>query len=203
MDRTPAIGPGQAMSRIASTTAAVALIGVSFLGAIHSMRAGISQALYRRARYSVAAEDAHAVLRLCHRAHRLYAWNYSVCSLAAERAYYASPRGDPSEERRLLAATEHWTAVGLALNPYIPELNLLRVRLLARESLSEAIQHWERYVDWHFWEPHNHAVMAELYAENGDFNKAYRSLSWTKRTEHYAPTREAILRAWQREMTAP
>jgi len=118
---------------------------------------------------------------------------------AYDTAFDAGGRAD--DER--LSIARRWCEIGLELNPFRRPLRVLKTGLLARDSLRDAIDYWERYVDWHFWDPGNHALLAELYAEDGDFGKAMQSLRWVQGSEHYEAVRSALQDAWRNEISSP
>ena len=104
----------------------------------------------------------------------MYPYNYYFCIWTAEKAYYTSFEVDNKEALRRLNIAQRWCNAGLGLNAYNSQLRRLKTHLLEKKSPSEAADYWKKYVEWQFWEPYNHAVLAELYAETGDFDKAFR-----------------------------
>ena len=168
-------------------------------GVWHGVRAGLAQALYYRAKYGAVRHDRAEVFRLCETAHRLYPHNYYFCIWTAEMAYYARPGAGPEDDRFLLSVASRWCDAGLRLNPYKSQLRMLKARLLALSSPADGARYWERYVDWHFWEPAHHAALAEFRAAAGDFDGAMESLKWAKGSPYYAAALRSVHDAWQRE----
>ena len=175
------------------------LLAVSSAGILHGVRAGLAHVLYFQAKYGSARDDADRVLRLAERAHGLYPCNYNLCILAADAAYAASSVRDRDESARRRALAERWCGTGLKLNFHQRQLRRLKTRLLASESLQEAVRYWEDYVEWQFWDPYNHAVLVELYGRAGDFEKARRSLNWVVGSDRYEEALGAFQEAWSRE----
>lgn len=179
--------------------AGLLLLTLSLCGVVHGTRASLAQAMYHQAKYGSANNDTERIINRCENAHGLYPYNYYFCIWTAEKAYYAGLNSDGTNARRHTAAVRAWCDRGLALNFHKSQLRLLKTRLLENESLAAAIKYWEEYVDWHFWEPYNHAVLAEMYAGAGDFDKAIRSLRWVKGSEHYDKASARLQEAWKRE----
>ena len=180
------------------------LFVIALAGLFQSTRAALAYTLYRKAKYGAAADDPVRVLKLSERSHGLYPYNYYLCIHAAETAYHAGlSREDEAERGRLLRSADYWCRRGLQLNPHKRALHLLRSRLLARSSPAEAAEWWAAYVDRHFWEPFNHAMLVEFRAQAGQFDKALESLEWVKGSAHYDRASEALQQAWRREMAPP
>jgi len=193
------------MKHAALAAVAVALCVTALVGTVFSVRAARAYALYYRAKFGAAREDPKAVLELAERSYRLHRWNYYLCVLAGETAYRARTEGGTFDDDGRLSAARFWCRRGLDLNPYKRALRLLEVRLAADTSgADEAVGLWERYLDWHFWDPYNHRVMAELHAEAGDYDKAIARLKWIENSpRHREAARQSINEAWRREMQPP
>jgi hypothetical protein len=191
------------MKPSAVATAGVALLLVSFAGMAHAFRASFAQALYYESRYGWARENTDGILRRCETAGRLYPFNYDFPICSAEKAYYSRNNGTVAETRERLDAARLWCDAGLELNPYRSELRLLKTRLIAMSSPARAAQYWKDYVGWHFWDPYNHAVLAGLYAEAGEVEKAVDSLQWVKGSKYYEEAAGNIKKAWEKEMIEP
>lgn len=188
------------MKRIAMPVFGLLLASLSIVGVVHGVRAALAQALYGRAKYGDWKEQPERILEACERADALYPWNYYFCAWAAERAFYADDRGDTRVDRR--AAAARWCERGLALNPYAMELRLLDARLAEARSPAEAARKWAGYVDWHFWEPYNHAILVELYARAGQYENAMQSMRWVAGSRYEREARAALRSAWQRERSS-
>ena len=179
---------------------ALVLLGVAGIG--QAIRAGWAQAMYHDAKYgsgrTMSPEETDS---LCARAYRLYRHNVYFSIWTAEKAYY-----DGSDEALTpgrLAIAERWCDLGLRQNAHKRSLRLLKTYLLLRDDPAAALSWWKRYVDWHFWSPFNHSVLAELYALNGDDFRARQSMTWVVGSSHEAATRKAIQAAWRRDVMGP
>jgi hypothetical protein len=191
------------MKRIGSTLAGVALLVVSAVGAVHGVRAAAAQATYYRAKYGSARDRPLRILEVCRAAHRLYPFNYYFCAWAVEQAYHSAFTLPVDQAAARFALAEQWCATGLGLNPHKTQLRLFEARLLERESLAEATAAWEAYVDWHFWDPFNHAVLVEFYSKAGDYGKALQALEWVRGSEYAARAGQILQEAWDREREMP
>lgn len=170
-------------------------------GTVHAVRVAAAQVLYHAVKYGTQT-DADELLRLAEQAYRLYPFHYWLCAWAGELAYERRMAADGSEQARRVAAAETWCQRGLQVNPYLLELRELKARLLARKSPAAAAAYWREYVDWHFWFPDNHAFLAELYAEAGDFDLALEELKWAQRSSLYETARCRVLEKWEAEKRA-
>jgi len=187
------------MKRILITCGGLALLAVSVCGIARGTRASLAQIMYYQAKYGSARENPRAIFRRCESGHRLYPYNYRFCSWTARQAYSSSFHVRLQEADRCLSTALHWCNVGLALNSYEKQLKLLKTLLITRKSVPEAIKYWERYVDWDFWEPHNHAILVELYASIGDFHKAMKSLALINDTKYHAEAVAKLRDAWEND----
>ena len=178
---------------------AILLLALSGYGAVHGIRAAIAQAIYHQAKYGSAGDNPRGIFRRCETAHRFYPYNYHFCIWAAEEAFYSNFDLGEDEAAARLETARFWCDMGLGLNFRHGELRLLKTWLLSMHSVAGAITYWEKYVDWEFWEPHNHAVLVELYAAGGEFGKAMESLKWVKGSEYYAEVSSKLSEAWRKE----
>ncbi|MBL7077531.1 MAG: hypothetical protein ISS31_08665 [Kiritimatiellae bacterium] len=179
------------------------LVALGIFGAYYASRASRAYRLYHHAKYGDAREDLPAVLRSIEKAHRLYPHNYRFCTWAAEQAYKNRNKVRGEDRERRCRAAENWTDVGLSLNHFSGPLHLLKARLLERRDPVAAVASWTKYVNWHFWEPYNHAVLVDLHASAGDFDRAADELDWVKGSEHYEWALGRLQDAWRQEMALP
>ena len=177
------------------------LAAIGIFGAVYACRASRAHWLYYGAKYGAHRDDVNAVLGACEAAHRLYPHNYYLCMWAAEQAYRGRKGLDGEARARRLRAATNWCDAGLALNSRTFKLYYLKAKLMARSDPAAAAAYWARYVDWHFWEPRNHALLVDLYARAGDFELASASLDWVRGSEYDAWARGKLKAAWQQEMT--
>jgi hypothetical protein len=179
------------------------LVAVGIFGAHYGWSATRAHWLYRDAKYGSQRDDVPAILRACEAAHRLYPHNYFFCIWAAEQAYHSRNEVYGEDRERRCRAAENWCNVGLSQNHYKSQFQLLKARLLERRDPASAASHWARYVDWHFWEPYNHAVLVDLYASAGNFDGAADSLDRVRGSEHYEWALGRLQDAWKQEMRRP
>jgi tetratricopeptide (TPR) repeat protein len=183
---------------------ACVLAGVAVLGLWWSVRVAVAQALYFQAKYGAARSDTERVLALAERAFQWYPRHYRFCVWAAGAAYRDRLDAEGRERPDRLQAAQAWCARGLALNPHHRELRVLRARLLTRADAAAAAAYWRRYVEWHFWDPWNHALLAKLCADAGEFDAAVDALAWAQRepTPH-AEARRHVREAWEAQKRLP
>lgn len=181
----------------------VILAGLSVYGVVYSCRAAVAQRMYYRAKYTPASDDTKQVLSLCESASQLYRNNYYFCMLSAENAYYSSFSADGDGVGADIGEAQHWCDAGLALNPFRMQLRRLKTCLLARSAPAEAARYWENYVNWQYWDPANHALLVELYALTGEYDKALDSLLLIKESPYYAAASVKLQAAWQKEKALP
>ncbi len=179
------------------------LITLGIFGAHYAWRASCAHWLYHYAKFGGGRDDLPSILRSIEKGHRLYPHNYRFCTWAAEQAFYGRSEVRGEQRDRRCRAAENWTDVGLALNHFSGPLHFLKARLLERRDPAAAAASWARYVKWHFWEPYNHAVLVDLYASMGDFDRASDELDWVKGSAHYEWALSRLQNAWRREMTLP
>lgn len=175
----------------------VVLLVVSGSGVAYGGRAAMASWLSFRAQYGSPPATVEQVLIWCREAYSLYPQNYFFSIFSAETAYYQANEvhGDARVER--LRQARLWCDRGLAQNVYKSQLRRLKTRFLWEESPMTAIAYWEAYTDWQFWEPYNHATLAELYARAGEMEKAERSLKWVEGDSSYAQVKETVEREKQ------
>jgi len=192
------------MKRKISVFSGAVLLSVSLFGVIHACRVAAAQNMYFRA-LSVRESrgEVKVILSLCESADRIYSHNYLFSILAAQEAYYTSLGAVNADTEKRVLVAEHWCNAGLSQNIYRIQLRKLKAYLLARKSATDAAACWERYVDWHFWEPANHAFLVELYSLSGQFDKALNSLALIKETPCYEEARKKMIDAWDRESSLP
>jgi len=155
----------------------------SIAACLYAVCAEIGNASYAWAKFGSARLDLDRSMRLCDRAWRFYPRNYFTCSYAAETTFHA-PSGHAVEKEKNLVRSKRWARRGIRLNRYSRPLNLRWAAHLAREDLSLAITHMRQYLELNFWHPYNHVVMAELYAQAGDFDRADQSMYWAEGSEY-------------------
>lgn len=188
------------MRRAARFAAGLLLVALAVAGVPYSLRASQSQWLYYRAKYGDWRQDHTRAIAAAQRAHQLYPWNYNLCIWAAESAYYGAWDAALGDRAASVQLAQTWCDRGLALNTYKSPLRLLEVWLTAHTALPEAIRKWEAYVDWHFWEPYNHAVLVDLYSRNGQYEQALASLAFVNDPRLEQEARGKLRAAWAAEI---
>lgn len=178
-----------------------ALLGALMLalgcgGFVHAARATVAAVRYQSAKYGVPRPAPERVLNLCRTAYAWYPWNYYFSIEAAEQAYRESERLSTNAVAWREQA-KWWCGRGLAQNPYKSQLRRLQTRFLWEESPSQAIAYWTAYTDWHYWEPYNHTVLAELHAAAGEFEEAGRELELIRGFPDHADAAAAVARERQ------
>lgn len=190
------------MRRFARVLLGLGLLALAVAGTGYGLRASRAQAEYYRAKYGALRNQPAKALALAESSHDQYPLSFYLCAWAAEVAYY----GDWGAEepgplaRRQLA--QRWCERGLALNGWYRPLRLLEVRLVAEHSLPDAIRLWERYVDWQFWDPYNHAVLVDLYSSAGRYEQAVEALALVKGSSSEKAARRQVQQAWADEIKA-
>ena len=168
------------------------LLALSLAGAVYAVGASIAGALSWRAHYGAPKASPEEIAALCGKAFLFYPHNWYFSITAAEATYYGAAEVEGAARAERLRLAQVWCDRGLAQNPYKSQLRRLKTRLLWEESPTRAIAYWEAYTDWHYWEPYNHATLAELYARAGRFDQAERVLVRIAGRPFYAEGRKAV-----------
>jgi len=185
--------------------AGVIVLAISIAGIVQGSRAGIAQGLYWQAKFGSVKDYPRdvrlgATLRRCESAYRWYPYNYWFSIWTAETVWHERCDRLGREVPERVDGAALWCDRGLALNRHKSQLRLLKARLLERDSAARAMRYWEEYVEWQFWEPYNHAVLAELRAKAGDYAGAVAALEWVGGSRHYEQAARMVNEAWNREL---
>lgn len=157
------------------------------------VRAERASLLHREACCGPSSNDVSAVLALAERAYALDRANYHFWALAAGDAWDALPRtGDAKMADMYRKRAREWTGRALEENPWHPKSRVMWAAMLAESDPAQALRYWRECVEWQYWEPFNHAFLAELLARNGDFAGASNALERIRGMRYYDDTR-AIL----------
>jgi len=183
------------MNRKALLYAGILLLAVSFLGLIQSVRAGVAQQYYRVSKFGGDSESLGRTLKNCYTAHSIYPHNYYYCIFSAKKAF---GMWQSLGNEKYYGIAEYWCKEAYALNRYNSEVRELMALILLKKSPDLAVDNWRSYVDWNFWNPYNHAVMAELHAKSGNFSAAVSSLEWVKGSKYYEPARRKVTEEWDK-----
>jgi len=176
------------------TVIGVALLTLSLAGVVYSVCAAWAFRLSFHAQLDKPSPGVEQIVEWCRKAYVLYPWNYYLSIFTAETAYYHADevQGEAREVR--LRQSRLWCERGLAQNRYKSQLIRLKTRFLWEDSPSQAIAYWRAFTEWQFWEPYNHATLAELYARYGNFEKAEQSLRWIEGDPSYGEARKVVMR---------
>jgi hypothetical protein len=186
-------------------TIAVGLVcaAVGLVLSVGMARTSVAHGLYHCAKYGAAAADPSRVEALTERIRDLHPWHYYAFMRAAASANDAAVASAGETRATWLARSRRWCGEALALNPYRRPLRLLHARLLALESPAEGLKAWQRYVDWEYWNPDNHAELARFHLLAGDFDAALSTLEMARGGTRIEAVREEVTAAWRHEMIAP
>ena len=155
--------------KIVRLSAGLLLLSISVAGIVYGTRVWQAQRLYFESKYGAASGNPVRILENCRRAHELYPFNYRFCLLAAETTHDSAARLAGAEAKACMDLSESWCRRGIVLNPYPRGFQWLLSEFLWTRSPELAIDNWRKYVDWDFWSPYNHSVLAGMYAKIGDF----------------------------------
>jgi hypothetical protein len=194
--------PFSADSRSLRLLAGVALAAAAVWGMVQGARAAAAQRAYFTAKYGLPSADYARIIGLCRRGYALYPHNYYGSILAAETAFRAFENRagpDPETWRR---QSRLWCERGLSQNPWRGQLRRLMTRFLWEEDPVGAAAYWETFTEWNFWEPENHALLADLYARLGVFDRADEALYWAQGSGSYDDVRKFVRAEERRQADA-
>lgn len=198
---------------------AVTLLFISGVYVFYSIRAGMAQIIYYKAKAHSTlptvnsmsnkagikhpAQDNNYILTQCSKAQRLYPYNYRLLAWGAEKAFDHSQNTIGADRIEYIHLAETLCNRGLSLNRYMMPLPFIKMQLLCLTSIKEGIKYWEQYVEWDYWNSYNHAVLAGLYAADGEFGKAMQSLQFIKGTEDFAEANKIVQDYWNADSAMP
>lgn len=180
----------------------VILIAAGIYGVIYSVKATKAQVLYTLSRYSDKADSMspEEIYSNYKAAMKLYPYNFYFSAYAGEKFFYNFSNYSEDELKDIVENVKSIAEDGIKINPYNSQLVYLHMRMLERTSVAKALEYWKKYVDWVFWNDYNHSVLAELYAKNGMYDKAFDQLKFLERSKYLEHTRHVIDDAWILEM---
>jgi hypothetical protein len=182
----------------------LSLTALSVPALVYSVRATRAFATYHRVRWRPGDLTPADLLRRCDEAYPLYRHNYRLSLTATDTAFTAGEaEADFDRADMLLQAAEDWCDRGLEENGLHMELRSIKARLIAYGSRKEAVAYWDRYLDWHFWDPMNHALMVDLSVDAGDLARAEAALQWLKGSRYYVPALKRIEAARKAQALPP
>jgi tetratricopeptide (TPR) repeat protein len=167
--------------------------GVSLWWLPRCVREERASLLYKEARYGPSSNNVFRVLSLAERAYAIDPAQYHFWATAADGAWSARfAPGGAARDAELRDSAARWCRRTLDANPWHPKARVLRAAMLAEIDPQEALRYWRHCVDWQYWEPFNHAFLAELHGRCGDFAQAAAVLEGIRGMSYYEETR-AIL----------
>jgi hypothetical protein len=151
--------------------------------------------LFEEACYGPSSNEVSRVLALADEAFAIDREHYHFWALAADDAWNArrvAPR--PEAEELLGRQAGQWCRKALDANPWHPKARVLWASIVAERDPREALRYWQTCVEWQYWEPFNHALMAELLGRSGEFALASNTLERIKGMPYYEATRGILER---------
>ena len=184
------------------------VVGIVFVlaglfGIGYSIKATKAQVIYAKSRYSKSSKNLSPELVYSNYvyASNLYPYNFYFSAYAGEFFFYnlASYKGQKALGK--LAIIRDIASDGIKINPYNSQLIYLHMRMLETESPKVALEYWQKFVNWYFWNDYNHSVLAELYAKTGMYEKAMNELKYLESNPKlFDHTKHLIDDAWLLEM---
>lgn len=179
-------------------------------GVYWSVRAAAGAAIYYHIKYGALSpsitkatpepiDSLKRKLALAEQSHRLYNQNYRLCDFAANTAFSAWKRTKGDTNGVDIRVVRQWCDRGLSLYPLNRKLTYIDAELIAETSPTKALERWERYLTWHYWDPFNQYYKVELLARSGRYSEALKHLELIKGREHYQDGRRAVQNAWNEE----
>jgi hypothetical protein len=151
--------------------------------------------LYKEACHGPSSNDVSRVLLLAERAYAIDPEQYHFWATAADDAWSAPfAPGGAARDADLRDSAGRWCGRTLDANPWHPKARVMRAAMLAEADPQEALRYWRRCVDWQYWEPFNHAFLAELHGRCGDFALASNTLERIRGMPYYEATRGILER---------
>jgi hypothetical protein len=180
--------------RLLARSAGAVLVVVGIAGVWIALRNEQVACLYHEAKYGRASGDLRRICALAERAHAISPNHHLFWTWVAERCRDERKTTTGPSRAEWRGALARWCGRGLAANPWSPALRVIHAGLLSEQDPRAAVRWWESCVDWHYWEPYNHALLGELYARAGDFSRAFQVLGRI-RGRRYAEEGAAIVEA--------
>jgi hypothetical protein len=176
------------------------LVTLVALWAMHgAIQATRGERLYQRVKFgSLKLADVPQRAQVLEQAFALRPTHYNLCTLAAEMQWH--DRLHPQRGSSALARCQVWTQRGLSLNTRMPQLRIQHARLLAESDPLAAATYWADYVDDHYWNPYNQAVLCDFYARAGRIEQAASVLARIRGMGHHAWASQQLQHAVAREM---
>ncbi len=180
---------------------AVCALPVLLFLTLHAAVMSRSQFLYYQAKYGSLRENDSFALTALDSARDLDEANYNVCEHAARLAWDCAARTTGAARNAMTEQSRLWCDRALILNPYQRSMRWMHAQQLAREDPGLGLAAWRAYVEWEFWEPENHLILAELALNAHCLEIAEQALRWAQGAPGYAAMAERIKQ--ERERAAP
>lgn len=177
------------------------LAGLFSIG--YSIKATKAQVMYAKSRYSQSGKSLSPDLVYSNYvyASNLYPYNFYFSAYAGEKFFYNISNYKSQEAAEKLKIVKNIASYGAEINPYNSQLIYLHMRMLETESPKVALDYWQKFVDWYFWNDYNHSVLAELYAKSGMYEKAMNELRYLEKNPKLLDhTKHLIDDAWLLEV---
>ena len=181
----------------------IVLVLVGLLGVNYSINATKAQVMYAKSRYTQGSKSLSPELVYSNYVSvaNLYPYNFYFSAYAGEKLFYNISNSNSQEAAEKLEIIKDIASNGIKINPYNSQLVYLHMRMLEKESPKAALDYWQKFVDWYFWNDYNHSVLAELYAKSGMYEKAMNELKYLEKNPKLLDhTKHLIDDAWLFEM---
>lgn len=176
---------------------------VMLLLTVHAAVMARSQGFYYAAKYGSLRSDDPAALAALDAAHDLNAANYNACEHAARLAWDIANRTTGVNRIELREQARLWCDRALALNPYQRSMRWMHAQQLAREDAGRGLSAWHAYVEWDFWQPENHLILADMALNARRLDIAEQALPWAAGAADYAAMAARIKAERQRVPPQP
>ncbi len=182
---------------------AVCFLPVLLFLTVHAAVMSRSQCLYYQAKYGSLRDDDSAALAALDSAHDIDEGNYNVCEHAARRAWDCAGRTTGEARNAMREQARLWCDRALIVNPYQRSMRWMHAQQLAREDPAQGLAAWQDYVEWEFWEPDNHLILADMALNARRLDLAEQALRWAEGTPGYAAMAARIKQERERAATTP
>lgn len=188
--------------RTVGAVIAVCSLPVMLFLTVHAAVMARSQSLYYDAKYGSLRNDDPSALAALDAAHDLNAANYNVCEHAARRAWDFANLTTGVTQTVLREQARLWCDRALTMNPYQRSMRWMHAQQLARENAGLGLAAWQAYVEWEFWRPENHLILADMALNAGRLDVAEQALLWAAGAADYAAM-AARIKAERERATQP
>lgn len=180
-------------NKVLAAALGVLAVGLALWWLPRCVQAERASLRYAEACYGPSSNDVTRVLALADEAFPIAPEHYHFWALAADDAWNArivAPISNAGESMGRQA--KEWCKRALDANPWHPKARVLWASMVAENDVGEALRYWQTCVEWQYWEPFNHAFLAELQGRNGNFALASNTLGRIKGMPYYEDTRRIL-----------